>query len=155
MADSEVGVFNRMEGTEIIVFRVGGITAGLPISEVREIFKSTTFTPVHTAYPYVKGVINLRGSIVTIIDLNKRMELPTSVEEHSVHIVVVEFKEELIGLLVNGIEDSLFASSEDFFPVPSTVNGANSSFFRSLFRREEDLVAMLDLDNTLMHEQNS
>ncbi len=143
-----------MEGTEIIVFRMSEITAGLPISEVREIFKLTKYTPVHTACTYVKGVINLRGSIVTIIDLNKRMKLPELAEDHSQHILVVSFKEELIGLLVNSIEDSMFAHSEDFFPVPTTVNGANSKFFRSLFRHEGDLIAILNLDNTLNREEN-
>lgn len=138
-----------MEDTEIIVFRVGDITIGLPITEVREIFKSPIITPVHTAYSYVNGVINLRGSIVTIIDLNNRMNLPVDPEVKAVHIVLVEFGDELIGLLVHGIEDSVFASRENFFPVPTTVNGADSDFFRALFRREEDLVAMLDLHNIL------
>jgi len=137
------------EDTEIIVFRVGDITIGLPITEVREIFKSPVITPVHTAFSYVNGVINLRGSIVTIIDLSKRMGLPKNQGKRAVHIVLVEIGEELIGLLVDGIEDSVFASSDDFFPVPATVNGADSNFFRALFRRSEDLVAMLDLDNTL------
>ncbi len=140
------------EDTEIIVFRVGDITIGLPITEVREIFKSPIITPVHTAYSYVNGVINLRGSIVTIIDLGKRMGLPIDSEVTAVHIVLVEFGEELIGLLVDGIEDSVFASSDDFFPVPATVNGADSAYFRALFRREEDLVAMLDLGNILETE---
>lgn len=138
-----------LEDTEIIVFRVGDITIGLPITEVREIFKSPSITPVHTAFSYVKGVINLRGSIVTIIDLSKRMGLPINQNTKAVHIVLVEFGEELIGLLVDGIEDSVFARGEDFFAVPATVNGADSDFFRALFRREEDLVAMLNLDNTL------
>ena len=138
-----------LEDTEIIVFRIGDITIGLPITEVREIFKSPTITPVHTAFPYVNGVINLRGSIVTIIDLSQRMGLAINQDSKAVHIVLVEFGEELIGLLVNGIEDSVFASSDDFFPVPATVNGADNHFFRALFRREEDLVAMLDLDATL------
>lgn len=141
-----------LEDTEIIVFRVADITIGLPITEVREIFKSPIITPVHTAYSYVQGVINLRGSIVTIIDLSKRMNLPLNNSVTAVHIVLVEFGEELIGLLVDGIEDSVFASSDDFFPVPATVNGADSNFFRALFRREEDLVAMLDLENTLETE---
>ncbi len=138
-----------LEDIEIIVFRVGDITIGLPITEVREIFKSPTITPVHTAFSYVSGVINLRGSIVTIIDLSNRMKLPINKNNKAVHIVLVEFGEELIGLLVDGIEDSVFASSDNFFPVPATVNGADSNFFRALFRREDDLVAMLDLDNTL------
>ncbi len=138
-----------LEDTEIIVFRVGEITIGLPITEVREIFKSPPITPVHTAYSYVNGVINLRGSIVTIIDLGKRMNVPIKRNVKAVHIVLVEIGEELIGLLVDGIEDSVFASSENFFPVPATVNGADSNFFHALFRREEDLGAMLNLEKTL------
>ncbi|OUS12757.1 hypothetical protein A9Q89_05010 [Gammaproteobacteria bacterium 53_120_T64] len=141
-----------LEDTEIIVFRVGDITIGLPITEVREIFKSPTITPVHTPFSYVNGVINLRGSIVTIVDLGKRMSLSVNQDVKAVHIVLVEFGEELIGLLVDGIEDSVFASSDDFFPVPATVSGADSDFFRALFRREEDLVAMLNLENTLETE---
>ena len=138
-----------LQDTEIIVFRVGDITIGLPITDVREIFKSPPITPVHTAYSYVNGVINLRGSIVTIIDLGKRMKLPIKQNVKAAHIVLVEIGEELIGLLVDGIEDSVFASSENFFPVPATVKGADSNFFHALFRREEDLVAMLNLEKTL------
>ena len=142
-----------MEDTEIIVFQVGGIIIGLPITEVREIFKSPVITPVHTVFNYVQGVINLRGNIVTIIDLNRRMKLRIDPKISAHHIVLVEVGEELIGLLVHGIEDSVFASREDFFPVPATVNGADSDYFRSLFRREDDLVAMLNLDNILVVEE--
>ncbi len=138
-----------LEDTEVIVFRVGDITIGLQIKEVREIFKSPTITPVKTAYSYVNGVINLRGSIVTIIDLSKRMRLPINQSVKAIHIVLVDFGEELIGLLVDGIEDSVFASSGDFLPVPPIINGTDSDFFRALYRREEDLVALLDLEKTL------
>ncbi len=141
---------DRYNDTEIIVFRVGEVIVGLPINEVREIFKPPEFTPVHTRYDYVKGVINLRGNIVTIIDLNWRMGL--SEPTLGGHIVLVEFRHELIGLLVDKIEDSVFGRSENFFQVPGNINGADADFFKAIYRRDDDLVAMLDLENTMISE---
>lgn len=140
------------QDTEIIVFRAGDVTVGLPINEVREIFKPPAFTPVHTRYEYVKGVINLRGNIVTIIDLNCRMGFAGS--GNAGHIVLVDFMDELIGLLVDQIEDSMFGHAENFFPVPGNVNGADAEFFKALYRRDGDLVAMLDLSNTMISESD-
>ena len=140
------------EDVEIIVFAVGGINCGLPISEVKEIIKTKNITLAKGSAPYVTGVINLRGAIVTIVDLRIRLGLEVDSTQNAVYILLVRFKDELIGLQVDRIEDSIYAHHKDFFPAPANLNNQSKDreFFRSAYKRDKDLVAILNLENCLL-----
>ena len=97
------------------------------------------------------GVINLRGNIVTTVDLYKSLGIAG--ENRGGHIVLVEFQDEHLGLLVDKIEDSITGRAENFSPVPGDVNGANARFFNALYKREQDLIAMLNLKAVLLGER--
>ena len=138
------------ESIEIIVFSVGGINCGLPISEVKEIIKTENMTMAKGSAPYVIGVINLRGNIVTIIDLRIRLGVGESTTQGAVYILMAKFRNELIGLLVDRIEDSVYADQKDFFPAPANLNSGDREFFASAYKREEGLVAILNLEDCLL-----
>lgn len=138
------------EDVEIIVFLVGGINCGLPISEAKEIIKTKNITTAKGSASYVTGVINVRGSIVTIVDLRIRLGLEVNITQGAVYILLVRFKDELIGLQVDRIEDSIYAHRKDFFPAPANLNSQDREFFKSAYKRDKDLVAILNLENCLL-----
>jgi purine-binding chemotaxis protein CheW len=106
---------------QIVGFRIGQETFGLPISIVREIVRVPEITSVPNAPDYIEGVINLRGRIVPIVDLRKRFGQKTFEPNKRNRIVVVELERRTIGLIVN-------SASEVLRIPPSEIEGPNNLF---------------------------
>src|SRR5262249_6502975 len=98
---------------QIVGFRIGGETFGLPIGTVREIVRVPEITAVPNASDYIEGVINLRGSIVPVLDLRKRFGDKTPEKNKKNRIVVVEIGRRAIGLIVNSASEVLRISPSD------------------------------------------
>ncbi|MBD3314469.1 MAG: chemotaxis protein CheW [Chitinivibrionales bacterium] len=139
---------------ELVVFTVADVPCALRIEEVREIKRIGRITPVHNAPRYVRGVVNLRGHIVTVIDLRTKMDYPHRPVGTHARMVVVWRDEEQIGLLVDTIEDALVVYEEDIAGPPPNVNGAEGRLFRGVYKAAETLVAILNLEAILEKGQS-
>lgn len=137
---------------DLVVFTVDGVMCALRVDEVQEIKRVTSITNVHRAPSYVRGVVNLRGRIVTVIDLRCKFGYPQCEPSGTSRIVVVERGDEPIGLLVDTIEDAVVAAAEDILPPPSTINGAEGRYFVGVYKTPESLVAILDKEAVLEKE---
>jgi len=137
---------------EWIVLEVGDLWCGVPIAEIQEIIKQLAVTPVHHAPDYVRGVINLRGQIVTVIDLRAKFALPLLElnEEHC--IVVVRWAGESIGLLADRIQDIVVAEPADILEPPANLHGVAGTLFSGIYPVEQGLVAFLRLPALLAYE---
>ena len=104
------GLLAPVQVCEWIVLEVGNIRCGIPITRIQEINKQLDMTPVHHAPAYVRGVINLRGQIVTVVDLRVKFGLPPlDLGEERCLVVVrwsVSFRQTCLTLLCNVDEDS-------------------------------------------------
>ncbi len=131
---------------ELAIFMVGDMPCGIDTELVQEIIKNTQITEVHRAPEYVKGVINLRGEIATIIDLRKKFNLLTydNDESKNMEIVVVRHGDEPIGLLVDRVSDVVLANKDNISPPPSNVGNINGAFFDGIFAMEQELVSVLN-----------
>lgn len=136
-------------GQELIVFRVGEILCGVSITHVQEITQNFEITPVHHAPDCVKGVVNLRGQIVTVIDLRKTFGLEAAELHPEMRIVVVRFAEERIGLLVERVQDVMQAGHYDLEAPPGNVCGVSGAFFSGVYKMEKSLVAVVNLEEIL------
>jgi purine-binding chemotaxis protein CheW len=92
---------------QVVGFRIGQETFGLPISSVREIVRVPQITAVPNAPDYIEGVINLRGRIIPVVDLRKRFRAGAMESGKRNRIVVVEFEERFIGLVVSSASEVL------------------------------------------------
>ena len=134
------------ETRELALFQVDDMICGLDTSLVQEINKQTEITPVHRAPDYVRGVMNLRGEIATVIDLRKKFNMDSLDINEDMKIVVVRQGSENIGLLVDSVTDVVMADSQDIAPPPSNVSGVTGIFFEGIYTMKEDLVAVLNVD---------
>jgi len=134
---------------ELALFQVDDMICGLDTSLVQEINKQTEITPVHRAPDYVKGVMNLRGEIATVIDLRKKFNMESLNIQEDMKIVVVRQGSENIGLLVDSVTDVVMADIRDIAPPPSNVSGVTGIFFEGIYTMKEDLVAVLNVDELL------
>ena len=128
----------------VATFLLGNAAFGIGAAQVQEVVRLGEITPVHHAPPYVVGIRNLRGRIVTVIDLRARLNLGTMVNGAESRILIVDWQGEPIGLLVDSVADTISVSPADLGPPPPNVNGIQSRNLRGVCRSGERLVALLD-----------
>jgi purine-binding chemotaxis protein CheW len=136
----------------LTLFNVGDILCGVSTSHVRGIIKHFEITDVPGAPEYVRGVLNLRGRIVTIIDLRKKFGLESLAISHKMGIVVVSSEGEDIGLLVDVVEDVVTADSKHLKPPPSNIGEVTGRFFSHILKMKKERIALLNLDQLLKSE---
>lgn len=98
---------SKSDYMKIVNFVIGDINYGVPVEQVREVRDMQALTPVPGAPPYVLGVTNLRGQIVTIIDFRKRLNLPARKEGEGEKIMIIEVGEQAVGVVVDTVTDVL------------------------------------------------
>ena len=137
---------------EWIVLEVGNIRCGIAITQIQEINKQIDMTPVHHAPAYVRGVINLRGQIVTVVDLRVKFGLPPLALDEERCIVVVRWLGESVGLLADRIQDMVVADAADILDPPANIRGVTGAFFSGIYPMAQGLVAFLRLPELLKYE---
>ena len=137
---------------ELTVFSIGDMLCAVENAKVREISGLRAITVVHHAPPHVRGVVNLRGQIMTVIDLGTRFGIGPVPEDRKSRILVIHSGEEDVGLLVDGVEDVLNAPLADMEPPPSNIGGVSGVYFRAILKGRDDLISLVDLDRILTDE---
>ena len=138
--------------TEYVTFYVGDILLGVDITGVDEINRHVDVTPVPHAPPFVCGVLNLRGEVVTVVDLRMILGLPPLEAGKTTRTVIVRSKGEQIGLRVDRIADVARAQSDELDPVPPNLGGAGERFFKGVYKLDGELLVVLDVEAALAVE---
>ena len=134
---------------EFSTFYVGGALCGINILSIQEINKNFEITRVPQASDYIEGILNLRGRIVTIIDLGKKLGLEPVGKDKDNRNIIVNSEDEHIGLLVDSIADVVLARKDDIEPAPSNIGGVKGKFFQGVLKTEDKLIGILDIDEVL------
>jgi purine-binding chemotaxis protein CheW len=134
---------------ELVLVAIGNLRCGIDLRCVQEIDRNLDITRVRHAPAYVRGVVNLRGQLLTVIDLRKKFDLDPVDTTSETRIVVVEQGDGAVGLLVDRVDDIIAASAQDMEPPPSNVGRVAGALFRAIYKMEDGLVAVLDLEEVL------
>ncbi len=137
---------------ELATFYVGEALCGMDILKVQEINKLMEMTKVPQAPDYVMGILNLRGQIVTIIDLGKKLGLSEISVDESSRNIIVNSDNEYIGLLVSRIGDVVEADWGKVERPPANIGGLQGSYFKGVFKMDDRLIGILDADQVLAEE---
>jgi len=129
-------------------FRLDGLLYGVPVDRVQEVLRSAPMTPVPLAPRAVRGLINLRGEIVTVVDLRKPLQLPDA-EPASPTLVVVRDGSSIMTLAVDAIEDVTWTREEDFEPCPDTLQTTAREMISGCCKLPGDLLLVLNLERAL------
>ena len=140
---------------EFVTFYVGNILIGADIRQVEEINRHVDVTAVPHAPDYVRGVINLRGAVVTVVDLRTILGLLATELTKQTRTVVVRSKGEQIGMLVDRIADVVKARTDEIDRPPANIGGAEGRFFKGVYKLDAELLIILDIDAALAGEANS
>ena len=137
---------------ELIAFRVGRQEFSINIMSVREIRGWTSATKLPKAPRYIRGVINLRGAVLPIIDFAVRLGLPATEPTARNVIIVVQIQQKQVGLLVDAVSDILTLNSNKIQPTPDIASDTVTSFLRGLIPVDGRMISLIALDNVLPPE---
>lgn len=134
---------------ELVAFRVAGQDFCVNIMSVREIRGWTPTTILPHAPPYVCGVINLRGSVVPIIDLANRLGLG-AIEPTVRHVIIIAILgDKTVGLLVEAVSDILSVASDAIQPTPEIASQDARGFIEGVIAQDDRMIRMIELENVL------
>ena len=137
---------------ELASFFVGEALCGMDILKVQEINKLIEMTRVPQAPEYVLGILNLRGEIVTIIDLGKKLGLKSTEISDKTRNIIVNSKGEHIGLMVEKISDVVQAKFEKIEAPPANIGGVQGKYFTGVLKTKDRLIGILDVGKVLEEE---
>ncbi|HUL79421.1 MAG TPA: chemotaxis protein CheW [Vicinamibacteria bacterium] len=125
---------------------------GVDVRQVQEIRRMSEITSVPRAPEFIRGVINLRGRILPVLDLKRKLELGEVEPGRATRIVVVRVKERLLGLLVDGASQVLRVEVSRIEPPPEEVIEKGGDYIRGVAKLDDRLIILVDLERLLAHE---
>ncbi len=137
---------------QLVSFRLADEEYGIEIKKVREIILVGEITRVPQTPPYVKGLINLRSTVIPIIDLKLRFGLPETAPTDETRIVVANVNGKTIGVIVDAVSEVLRISKDQIAPPPPTVAGLGREYLVGLARLKERLLILLDIEKIMLED---
>ena len=150
----QAGESAALSARELIAFRVGEQEYCVDIMAVREIRGWTPSTPLPRSPSYVRGVINLRGAVLPIVDLAARLGLGEVTPDARSVIIVVRIETRLVGLLVDAVSDILTVSADTIQPTPDVSCPSVQLFSKGILAVEKRMINWLALDHILPERED-
>lgn len=140
----------EVSGTlQLVSFRLAGEEYGIAITKVREIILMGEITHVPQAPAYVKGVINLRSTVLPVVDLRVRFGLTEGEASSETRIIVVNVGPRVVGVVVDAVSEVLRVARDQIAPPPPTVTTLGNEYLTGLVKLPNRLLTLLDLDHLL------
>jgi len=130
---------------QLVTFKLGTEEFGVDILKVQEINKMMNITKIPNAPTFIEGVINLRGKIIPIVDLRKRLGFRDHPYNKSTRIIVVELDGLVLGFIVDSVSEVLRISGNTIEPPPSMVAGIESEYIEGVGKLDDRLLILLEL----------
>jgi purine-binding chemotaxis protein CheW len=153
MSSTEMHEYSLDESEQLVVFELANELYGVDIGAVNTIIRMQEVTRIPRTPDYVEGVINLRGSIIPVVDLRTRFGLGAGERTKASRIVVVEALGLMIGMVVDAVAETLRLPSDAIEPPSPVVTSVGTEYIRGVGKQENRLVILLDIDRVLTSEE--
>lgn len=134
---------------QLVTFKLGEETYGIDIMDVKEIVKIQEIRAIPGAPPYVAGILNLRGTIIPVINLHKRFnlkKLETGEEEKLLSgIIVININDKLIGIIIDKVSRVIIVEAGAIKPPPQIISGIGAEYIDGVVNNEDGYLIMLDI----------
>ncbi len=132
-----------------VTFQLAGENYAVNVLSVHEVLKSTDITPVPGAPSAVRGILNLRGNVVTVLDGRQLFNLPPAPMTEETRILIVEVGGQMVGLVVDAVAEVIDLSPSDMEPPPGISAEESAAYIAGVVNLKDGLVILLDLSNIL------
>jgi purine-binding chemotaxis protein CheW len=134
---------------ELIAFRMGNQEFCVDVMSIREIRGWTAATPLPQAPDFVRGVINLRGTVLPIVDLAARLGFAPAEPTARHAIIVTQIADQIVGLLVEGVSDIFTVADDKIQPTPDVASEAAKRFVRGVIPLDDRLISVVAIDSVI------
>ena len=145
-----MSVSNITDIRQYLTFKLADETFAVDVAKVREILEWTTITKVPQTPDYMCGVINLRGSVVPVIDLKQKFGMAVTAKTVNTCIIVVEVEQEnetiIIGALADSVQEVFELEQANIEPAPKIGTNLNTDFIQGMGKHNETFIMILDID---------
>ncbi|MCA9733279.1 MAG: purine-binding chemotaxis protein CheW [Deferribacteres bacterium] len=138
---------------QLVSFKLGEEEFGVDILAVQEIIRMIEITRVPNSPHFVEGVINLRGKVLPVVNLRKRLGLPVTEYSKSTRIIVIELDKKTVGFIVDSVSEVLRIPTAVTEPPPQMVGRVDSEYITAVGKLDDRLVILLDLNRVLSNEE--
>ncbi len=140
------------EEKQFIIFNLGSEEFGIEITKAHEIVRMQGITELPQSSEFIEGIINLRGEIITIIDLRKRFNLDPQMGKET-RIIIIDLKNIKSGLIVDSISEVIRINSDSISEPPGRVAGIKRDYLKGIGKIDDRLIILLDLNQLLSSEE--
>ena len=150
---NENDIFDVSIKDQYLTFDIDNEAYGIAIAIIKEIIKVCDITKVPLTPSYVKGIINLRGDIITIVDIRTRFQKEEKPYDDLTCIVVIEFGKLLLGLIVDNVREVKYIKESDVKNPPSAKLSYTNQYIKNIGKVDDEVILLLDLDKLLAQEE--
>ncbi|MBV1777006.1 chemotaxis protein CheW [Burkholderiaceae bacterium DAT-1] len=140
------------QDTEVLIFALGQEEYGLDILKVQEIRGYEAVTRIANAPTHIKGVVNLRGAIVPIVDLRLKFNLPEPVYNEFTVVIILNVKNRVVGIVVDGVSDVLHIAGDQCRPAPEFGAAVQSDYIEGLATVEDRMIILVNIEKMMSAE---
>jgi len=140
---------------QLVSFRLGKEEFGIEITQVREIILMGDITRIPQTPTFVKGLINLRSTVIPVIDLRVRFGMETAALTDESRIMVLNVDGRTLGIIVDAVDEVLRVARDQIAPPPPTIAGLDREYLAGLVRRDDKLLILLDINCLLGQEETA
>ena len=157
MGDNTMSETGSIEVNQYLTFKLDEEVFGLAIGKVREVLDFTTVTRVPQTPAYMRGVINLRGSVVPVIDLNLKFGMKKTEKTVNTCIIIAEIELDgevtVLGALADSVQEVVELEPDQIEPAPKIGTNLNTEFIKGMGKRDEIFIILLDIDKVFSYEE--
>ena len=136
-----------------MTFQLENESYGINVMQVQEVLRYTEIAPVPGAPPYVLGIINLRGNVVTVIDTRSRFALPNAETTDQTRIVIIEAENQVVGILVDAVAEVVYLRQSEIETTPNVGNDESAKFIQGVCHKNDELLILVDLEKLMSDEE--
>lgn len=140
------------ETSRFLTFSLNGEQYAVPLLKVKEVIALTETTPVPYSAPYFKGIMNLRGQVISVIDLRIKLKMAKAETTSETAIIILDLSPLSLGIIVDSVESVLAVGNEEVQPPPDVGTANNTAYIRGVTRKDKKLILLLDIERTLSVE---
>lgn len=149
MQESADNLSQGIKGREYLTFTLGAEEYGIDILTVQEIRGYDTVTRIANAPEFIKGVINLRGTIVPIVDMRIKFKLGNVVYDQFTVVIVLNIGQRVVGMVVDGVSDVISLSSEQTRPAPEFGSTLDTQYLVGLGTLQDRMIILVDIQRLM------
>lgn len=139
----------KIENQRFLVFTLCDEEFAIPLLKVKEVIAPTAFTPVPHMPAYCRGIMNLRGLIISVIDLRMKLKMKKADKSNDEAIIIIDFESQSFGMIVDSVKSVLSVASSEIKPAPNVDSSPAGDNIVGVTKSGDKLVLILDIEKTL------